>query len=131
MATFQRFEDIEAWQDGRALTKLIYQVSRAKAFSRDYSLKDQIRRASTSITSNIAEGFERDSNAEFIYFLSIAKGTAGEVRSLLYTCLDEGYIDQEQFARLYEKSHLVIRKIAGLINYLKRSGRKGKRYKKD
>lgn len=120
MATFRRFEEIEAWQDGRSLTQSVYEITREQAFSKDFSLKDQLRRASCSITANIAEGFERDSNAAFSHFLSIAKGSAGEVRSLLYTALDEQYISQERFEHIYEQATLVIRKIAGLINYLKK-----------
>ncbi len=77
-----------------------------------------MRRAAISVTSNIAEGFERDSRAAFVHFLSIAKGSAGEVRSQLYIALDEGYIDQEQFDELYGVAMSTIRQIGGLLRYL-------------
>lgn len=90
MATFRRFEEIDAWKQARELTCEVYRVSRRKAFSKDFALRDQIRRAAISISSNIAEGYERDSRKAFLHFLSIAKGSAGEVRSQLYVALDEG-----------------------------------------
>jgi len=89
METFTRFEGIEAWQVGRKLTKQIYAASREQSFSREFALRDQIRSAAISITSNIAEGFERQTTREFIRFLFIAKGSSGEVRSQLYCALDE------------------------------------------
>jgi len=120
MATFTRFEDIEAWQTGRELTKQIYSVSRGHTFSRDFALRDQIRRAAISITSNIAEGFERQTTREFIRFLYIAKGSSGEVRSQLYCALDEGYLTQEVFDALFETVSSISRQIAGFIEYLRR-----------
>ena len=84
MATFKTFEDIEAWQRSRALTKSIYKVTSQGTFARDFGLRDQIRKASVSIMSNIAEGFERSGTKEFIQFLATAKGSAGEVRAQLY-----------------------------------------------
>jgi four helix bundle protein len=101
MATIERFEDIEAWKRARVLTRKIYAVSRTGAFARDFGLKDQMRRASVSSMSNIAEGFERDGTGEFIHFLTMAKGSSGEVRSQLYVALDENYITQDQFEDLY------------------------------
>ena len=97
MATIRRFEDIEAWKAARRLTQKVYAVSKCGDFRKDFALRDQIRRASISITSNIAEGFERDGTKEFASFLSIAKGSAGEVRSQLYVALDEGYINPDTF----------------------------------
>jgi four helix bundle protein len=88
MSTIKRFEDIEAWQRAREIAKNIYRITSSGEFSRDYGLKDQIRRSSVSIMSNIAEGFERDGNKEFIYFLSLAKGSCGEAASQLYVALD-------------------------------------------
>ncbi len=111
-------EDLEIWQDGRHLTKLIYTATKTGPFSKDFALKDQIRRASISITSNIAEGFERSKNKQFLYFLSIAKGSASEVRSQLYVALDEEYVDQKTFDILYEQVSRSINKIGGLINYI-------------
>ncbi len=120
MATFQRFEDIEAWQKGRELTREVYQISRNGAFSKDFALRDQIRKACISITSNIAEGFERNSIVAFRHFLSIAKGSTGEVKSQLYVALDEGYIDQATFDRLYGLATSTIRQIGGLMRYLRK-----------
>ena len=94
MSTIRRFEDIDGWRLGRELTQKIYDATRRGDFPRDFGLRDQIQRASISITSNIAEGFERSSSAEFARFLLIARGSAGEVRSQLYAALDLGSIDQ-------------------------------------
>ena len=99
MSSFQRFEDIEAWQKARELTKAIYAMSNDGQFARDFGLRDQIRRASVSIMSNIAEGFGRGGNKEFIQFLSTAKGSASEVQAQLYVALDAGYINQDQFQK--------------------------------
>ena len=88
MATFHRFEDIDAWQKARELTRAVYAASRSGSFSKDFALRDQIRRASISVMSNIAEGFERGGNKEFRQFLSTAKGSAGEVRAQRYVALD-------------------------------------------
>jgi four helix bundle protein len=101
MSAFRRFEDIEAWQLGRELTRRVYEATREGPFSRDFGLRDQIQRAAVSITSNIAEGFERRSPAEFARFLLIARGSAGEVRSQLYVALDLGYVDRETFQSLF------------------------------
>lgn len=120
MATFTRFEDIEAWQSGRELTNQIYAASRARTFSRDFALRDQIRRAAISITSNIAEGFERQTTREFIRFLFIAKGSSGEVRSQLYCALDEEYVTQQSFDKLFEMASSISRQLAGFIGYLER-----------
>ena len=119
MATFTRFEDIEAWKTGRVLTKQIYAASREHAFSHDFALRDQIRRAAISITSNIAEGFERQTTRAFIRFLFIAKGSSGEVRSQLYCALDEEYLTQQTFDELFEMASSISRQLAGLISYLK------------
>lgn len=95
-----RFEDLIAWQKARELTREIYKVTQSGSFAKDFGLCDQIRRASVSLMSNIAEGFDRASRAEFHQFLVIAKGSAAEVRSQLYVAYDIGYIDQETFSRL-------------------------------
>jgi four helix bundle protein len=98
MATFQNFEDIGAWQKSRELTREIYRVSKQGPFSKDFGLRDQIRRASTSIMSNIAEGFERGGTGEFAQFLAISKGSAVEVKLQLYVAIDQEYIDKKTFA---------------------------------
>ena len=129
MATVERFEDIEAWQKARELTKEIYACSGTGKFAKDYGLRDQIRRAAVSIMSNIAEGFERGGSAEFAQFLSIAKGSAGEVEAQLYIALDQGYIDNKQFESIKAMASSTKKLIAGFMNYLKRSKLKGQKYK--
>jgi four helix bundle protein len=129
MATIERFEDLEAWKIARDITRDIYRICKNDSFAQDYGLRNQICRASVSIMSNIAEGFERDGNKEFINFLSIAKGSAGEVRSQLYAALDQNYISENEFNLIYNKTVQNSRVIAGLINYLKQSGIKGIKFK--
>src|ERR1044071_4454425 len=102
MATLKWFEEIEAWQRARLLTKEDYECSRSRDFYRDFALRDQIRRAAVSVMSNIAEGFERGGRKEFLHFLSVAKASAGEVEAQLYVALDQAYITDAQFARLKE-----------------------------
>ena len=129
MATFQKFEDIEAWQRARELTREIYTVSNENPFSKDFGLRDQVRKTSVSIMSNIAEGFERDGTKEFIQFLSVAKGSSGELRSQLYVAFDQGYLEEERFERLLGIVLETSRMIGGLINYLRKSKMKGPKYK--
>jgi four helix bundle protein len=129
MATFQKFEDIEAWQRARELTCEIYTVSNKNPFSKDFGLRDQVRKTGVSIMSNIAEGFERDGTKEFIQFLSVAKGSSGELRSQLYVALDQGYLEKERFERLLGIVLETSRMIGGLINYLRKSKMKGPKYK--
>ncbi len=116
--TFQRFEEIDSWKESRVLAAEIYRVTNEGAFARDYGLKDQIRRASVSVLSNIAEGFEKDSPREFIRYLHIAKGSAGEVRAQLYVALDVGLLPDFEFDPLYQRVCSVSRLLKGLIRYL-------------
>jgi four helix bundle protein len=129
MSTIREFEQIDAWAKSRLTVKQVYEITRTKLFCADYSLKDQIKRAAVSIMSNIAEGFERDNNKEFIYFLSISKGSCGEVRSLAYVALDQNYIDIKLFEELSKSLRELAKLINGLINYLKSSEIRGRRYK--
>ena len=129
MSTFRRFEDIEAWQKARELTKGAYQLSGRGHFAKDFGLRDQIRRASVSIMANIAEGFERDGTGEFIQFLAIAKGSAAEVLSHAYVAFDQGLIHQSDLERLNEKTSEVRRMMAALMTYLRKSGTKGLKFK--
>lgn len=129
MAKIQRFEDLEAWKMARVVTREIHRISKNELFCRDYGLRDQICRASVSIMSNIAEGFERDGDKEFINFLSVAKRSAGEVRSQLYVALDQGYISQNEFNLVFDKVSENSRILSGLINYLKQSNLKGRKFK--
>ena len=129
MGTFQSFEEIDAWQKARQLTEKIYEISKQDSFFRDFPLKDQIRRASASIMSNIAEGFDRGGTREFVQFLSVAKGSASEVRSHLYIALDQEYISQGKFDELTSLSKDISNMIGGLLIYLKKSGIKGRKFK--
>jgi len=128
--TIQNFEDLNVWQRSRELVKLIYELTKNKLFSRDYSLTDQIKRSSVSVLSNIAEGFERGSNKEFIQFLYIAKGSCGEVRSQLYVALDQKYVSEGDFSKTKEFCLKISGMINNLISYLKTSNIKGAKYKR-
>jgi four helix bundle protein len=129
MAKIIRFEEIESWRKSRELTKSIYRITLKQSFSRDFGLRDQIRRAAVSVLSNIAEGFERDGDKEFIQFLSLAKGSCGEVRAQLCVALDQEYIDNDEFAALSNSAVEISRMISGLIKYLKQSGMQGRKYR--
>ncbi|MDQ3006091.1 MAG: four helix bundle protein [Chloroflexota bacterium] len=118
MPTITRFEEIEAWQTARELTKLIYLLTEEGKFSRDFGLKDQIRRASVSIMSNISEGFESQTQAQFMQYLGLAKASAGEFRSQLYVSSDLDYITQEQFTKAFAMAEKDSRQIARFISYL-------------
>jgi len=110
----ERFEDLIAWQKARALTNEIYRTTNEGRFSKDFGLRDQIRRAAVSVMSNLAEGFDRAGRKEFHQFLVVAKGSCAEVRSQLYIALDVGYISQAEFDRLREQSEEVARIVGGL-----------------
>jgi len=115
----ERFEDIEAWQLARELTRKVYRLTRNPGFAKDYGLKRQIQDAAGSSMHNIAEGFDSETNAEFIRFLRYAKRSCTEVQSELYTALDEKYISQEEFEDVYEQTRRTRAAIRGFINYLK------------
>jgi four helix bundle protein len=129
MPTFRRFDEIEAWQKARELTKVVYKLSGRGPFAKDFGLRDQIRRASVSIMANIAEGFERGGTGEFVQFLAVAKGSAAEVLSHAYVALDQDFISQEDFDRLVASPAEVGRMLAALMTYLRRSGTKGLKFK--
>ena len=129
MARIEKFEDIDGWKKGRELRKAIYGCSKRGEFARDFSLKDQIRRAAQSVTSNIAEGFERGGNREFIQFLSNAKGSCGEVRDQFYTAWDESYVSQTEFDQLYNLAVETSRLISGFMKYLQQSEMRGPKFK--
>jgi len=119
MAKFERFEDIQAWQKARVLVKEVYSLSKSGVFARDFGLRDQIRRASVSIMLNIAEGFGRKTNREFLQFLVIAHGSTAEVQAALYVALDQGYLAEPEFKTLYGLANETSKLIMGLSNYLK------------
>lgn len=118
MAKIKRFEDIEAWKKARELTKEIYRITSSGLFSKDYGLKDQIRRASVSVMSNIAEGFARKTDKEFARFLVQSHGSAAEVQSVLYVALDQNYINQNDFDRLYALAEKTSKMIMNFTLYL-------------
>jgi len=110
----RHFEDLLVWQKSRELTRIIYDLTKARGFARDFSLRDQIRRAAVSVMSNIAEGFERGSDPEFGRFLAIAKGSCGEVRSQLYVAHDQGYLAAVSFDSALERATEISRMLQGL-----------------
>ena len=128
MAKIERFENIEAWKKARELTKIIYEVTSQGKLATDFSLRDQLRRAAVSIMANIAEGFEREGNKEFRQFLAMAKGSAGEVKALLYVALDAGLTSSEQFHRIIALADEASRLLAGFLRYLKASDKKGSKF---
>ena len=129
MATINRFEDIIGWQKARVLCKLVNAYTRKELFTKDFKLVSQIKSSSGSAMDNIAEGFERGGNKEFIQFLFIAKGSAGETRSQLYRALDNEYITKEEFQKAYDLADEVGKLIRGFISHLKSSELKGDKYK--
>ena len=126
MAVFKTFEEINAWQNARELVKDVYAMTGSGDFSKDYGLKDQIQRASISICSNIAEGFERRGNKEFIQFLWIAKGSAAEVCSQLYNARDLGYITDKGFKVMYDSAKQIGGMLFNLITTLSSDKRRTK-----
>jgi four helix bundle protein len=128
MATVNRFEDLIAWKKARELNRLIYKLTRAEPLSKDWALCNQLRRASISVLSNIAEGFERGGRKEFIQFLSIAKGSVGELRAQLIAALDIAFIDPVSFDFHHGLAEEVGRIIGGLIRYLQSSEIPGPKY---
>ena len=116
--TINNFEELNIWQNARELVKMIYGFTRQEKFTKDYALIGQITRASVSIMSNIAEGFERGSNKEFIQFLYIAKGSCGEVRSQIYVAFDQRYISENDFLKAKEECSKLSAMISNFIRYL-------------
>ena len=129
MATVKKFEELKCWLVSRELAKEVYDCTRTGSLAKDYGLKDQMQRAVVSIGGNIAEGFERDSGSELVKFLGYAKGSAGELRSQLYTAFDVGYLTDEMFMALSEKSSYVAALISRFRDSVKRSQVSGLRSK--
>jgi four helix bundle protein len=124
----EKFEDLEVWKLAIGCAKLIYSLTSAGAFSKDFVLRDQIRRAGVSIFSNIAEGFERDGNKEFCNFLTIAKGSCGEARAQALFAADLGYISEDEFRDLSEKLTQTNKQLSGFRAYLQRTDLKGRKF---
>ncbi len=128
MATVKRFEDLEIWQDARKLSKEIINIAKQSDLKSDFKFKEQIKSSAGSIMNNIAEGFERNGNVEFRQFLSIAKGSAGEVRSQIYRLLDNDYISEEKKEFLVLEYEKLSGKINNFIIYLNKNDFKGTKF---
>jgi four helix bundle protein len=120
--TIKRFEDSEAWQEAKKLAEKVYSFTEGRLFSKDFGLKDQIQRAAVSCMSNIAEGFDADSDQQFIQFLGYAKRSASETQSILYVALDREYITNDEFNAAYDLATSVRKLCSGFIKYLKKTG---------
>ena len=129
MATYKSFEDLPVWQNARELAVQVYRTTSKGKLKDDYGLRNQIQRSTVSISSNIAEGFERGSKRESIQFLYVAKGSAGELRSQLFIAKDIGYMDKSDFKVLLNSATTVSKQIGGFIEYLKTAEFKGQKFK--
>lgn len=127
MSTIKRFEDLEVWKNARVLCQKINEICDTTSLAKNYALKDQIMRSSGSCMDNIAEGFERDGNKEFINFLSIAKGSVGETRSQVHRSFDFGHIDQNNYESLVNDCLNLSGQISNFMNYLKNSELDGRK----
>ena len=124
----ERFEDLEIWKEARELCKFIKSLTRKPEFSKDFKLCNQINGSSGSIMDNIAEGFDRDGNKEFIQFLSIAKGSNAETKSQAYRAFDCEYINQSELNEVVERTGKLRKQITSLLIYLRNSDRRGNKY---
>jgi len=131
MASIKKFEDLKAWQEARVLCKKVHALTLNQEFSRDFSLKDQIKRSSGSVMDNIAEGFDRDGNKELIHFCSIAKASCSEVRSQLYRAVDYRYITEKEFKEVVEQASKTSSLIGGFMKYIKTSDYKGTKFMRE
>jgi four helix bundle protein len=122
------FEDLNVWKEARQLTQEVYRMTKTEKFFKDFSLRDQIRRAAISVMSNIAEGFERGGNQEFVQFLYIAKASCGEVRSQLYVAVDQGYAAPAESEKLIQLFMRLSSMISNFIAYLRESDMKGEKF---
>jgi four helix bundle protein len=124
----KRFEDLEIWQEARELCKVVYEITSTGPFSKDYKFRDQMRASAGSVMDNISEGFDRGGNKEFYQFLSVSRGSTGEVRSQSYRAFDNKYITEEKFNELLERTDSLSRKTYNLMQHLKSSDIKGLKY---
>lgn len=130
MAKIEKFEDLQVWLLAREISQAIWLLFENTSLGKDFELKNQMSRSSGSIMDNIAEGFERNGNREFIHFLSISKGSCGELRSQLYRAFDRNHITKEQFEEIATKTDFENRKIGSFIAYLNSSDYKGNKFSK-
>ena len=121
MATFKRFEDLECWQEARELVKVLYGFTKKDNFAKDFELKNQLRRSAVSIMANIAEGFHRSSNKDFMKFLDYSRASIAETLSHCYVAFDQNYIEEIELDEIKQHSELIWKKINSLISYLKRN----------
>jgi four helix bundle protein len=124
----KKFEDLEIWQEARELCKFVFLITSNKPFCNDFRFRDQIRASSGSAMDNISEGFDRGGNKEFYQFLSISRGSCGEVRSQSYRAFDWNYISEIQLNELLERTEKLTRKTINLMHHLKTSSLKGSKY---
>ena len=123
-----KFEDLEIWQLARELYKVIFQITSVAPFCNDFRFRDQIRASSGSVSDNIAEGFDRGGNKEFIQFLFVSKGSCGETRNQSYRAFDSKYISKEELDDLLSRTDIISRKTTNLIKSIKSSDHKGVKY---
>ena len=123
------FVELKIWQDARKLSKIVFDFTESKQFEKDYKFRNQIRSSSGSIMDNIAEGFERGGNKEFLQFLSIAKGSVGETRSQCFRALDYGFFDKNQATQMFEILDFLDLRLGKLMSYLKSTSFKGRKFK--
>ena len=128
MGTIRRFEDLECWKKARKLHKFVYDIHKKIIANKNFRLADQMLASSGSVMDNISEGFNRGGNKEFCHFLSISRGSGGEVQSQLYRALDSDYITKEEFQIGYDLADETVSLISGLIKYLKGADHKGYRF---
>jgi four helix bundle protein len=129
MATIKQFEDLEIWQLSRELDKKIFSLTEKEKFSKDFGMRNQIRDASGSIMDNIAEGFGRGGNREFVNFLTYSIGSCSETQSQLYRALDRNYINETEFNESYNLSKTIITKCGSFVTYLNKSTVRGEKFK--
>ncbi len=130
MGTIYRFEDLPIWQQSRSLCNAVYKViNKNPLFTNDFRFRDQVRASAGSVMDNIAEGFERSSKLEFVNFLSIAKGSTGEIRSQLYRAIDNNYVDRIEVITIIDEYEKLAREIAGFISYLNQASIRGQKFR--
>ena len=128
MPTINRFEDLEVWQLARKVEQFTFELTKSEMLSKDFKLKNQMNDSSSSVMSNIAEGFGRGGRLEFVNFLSFAKGSATELQSQYYNCLDRKYIIEDSFNEVYQMTEILCKKISAFMAYLNQSEKKGQKF---